>query len=131
MADFLPTTSSGVVTEKKSQGGYILVVEDDPDALQALAALLGLLGWQAITARDAATALVKARDYQPAILLLDINLPDMNGYVLATQVRSILPDARIIVASGEELDKVRAQEAGIDDSILKPVSLDQLQNILQ
>lgn len=131
MANFLPAESSGVLTERKSQGGYILVVEDDPDALQALAALLGLLGWQAITARDAATALVKAKDYQPAILLLDINLPDMNGYVLAAQVRAILPDAKIIVASGEELDKVRAEEAGINDSILKPVSLDLLQNILQ
>lgn len=131
MANFLPVTATDVLTEKKSQGEYILVVEDDPDALQALAALLGLLGWQAITARDAATALVKAKDYQPAILLLDINLPDMNGYVLATQIRSILPEARIIVASGEELDKARAEEAGINDSLLKPVSLDQLQDILR
>lgn len=131
MANFLHSDASDITTEKKSKGQYILVVEDDPDALQAMAALLGLLGWQTITARDAAAALVKAKSYQPAILLLDLNLPDMNGYVLATQVRSILPDAQIIIASGEELDKERAQEAGIDDFLLKPVSLEQLQEVLQ
>lgn len=130
MANFLPSVSSNLLAERKSAGQIILVVEDDMDALQALAALLGLLGWQAITARDAATALVKARDYLPAVALVDIHLPDMNGYVLATQIRSILPESRIIVASGEELDKVRADEAGISDFLLKPISLEQLQNVL-
>lgn len=131
LANFLASASSDSPADKKAKGQYILVVEDDPDALQAMAALLGLLGWQAITARDAAAALIKAKDYLPSILLLDINLPDMNGYVLAAQIRSLLPEARIIVASGEELDKVRATEAGITDFLLKPVSLEQLQKVLQ
>ncbi|WP_039917759.1 response regulator [Cellvibrio mixtus] len=131
MANFLPSAPSGLQDEKKSNGQYILVVEDNLDALHAMAALLGLLGWQTITARDAATALVKVKEYSPAFLLLDINLPDMNGYVLAAQIRSTLPDARIILASGEELDKVRAGEAGVNDFILKPVSLEQLQDVLQ
>ncbi len=131
MANFLPSALPELPDEKKSNGQYILVVEDNLDALHAMAALLGLLGWQTITARDAATALVKAKEYSPAFLLLDINLPDMNGYVLAAQIRSTLPDARIILASGEELDKVRAGEAGVNDFILKPVSLEQLQDVLQ
>ncbi len=131
MANFLPSALPELPDEKKSNGQYILVVEDNLDALHAMAALLGLLGWQTITARDAATALVKAKECSPAFLLLDINLPDMNGYVLAAQIRSTLPDARIILASGEELDKVRAGEAGVNDFILKPVSLEQLQDVLQ
>src|SRR5690606_31177162 len=101
------------------------------DALQALAALLGLLGWRAITAQDGAPALIKAKDYSPATVMVDIHLPDMNGYVLATHLRALLPESRIIVASGAELDKARAGEAGVNDYLLKPVSLDQLQKVLR
>ncbi len=120
--------SSGHLSNK---GRLILVVEDDPDALQAMSALLGLLGWQAIPAKDAAMALVKAKEYSPEIILVDINLPDMSGYAFAAQIRPLLPDTQIIVVSGEEIDKQRAQDAGISGSLLKPVSLDQLEQFLQ
>ncbi len=128
LAHFLPSSTN--LSTESSKGNSILVVEDDIDALQALAALLGLLGWRAITAQDGASALVKAQDHAPATVMVDIHLPDMNGYVLATQLRSLLPDARIIVASGAELDKARAAESGVNDFLLKPVSLDQLQKVL-
>lgn len=131
LSRYLPVVSSNNNGSGPNKGRLILVVEDDPDALQAMSALLGLLGWQAIPATDAAIALVKAKEYSPEIILVDINLPDMNGYTFAAQIRPLLPDTQIIVVSGEEIDKQRAQDAGISGSLLKPVSLDQLEKFLQ
>ncbi|HTF97539.1 MAG TPA: response regulator [Cellvibrio sp.] len=131
LARYLPVVATSKEVSSVNKGRMILVVEDDLDALQAMAALLGLLGWQAIPAQDAAMALIKAKEYSPEIILVDINLPDMNGYTFAAQVRPLLPDTRIIVVSGEEVDKQRAEDAGINGALLKPVSLDQLEKILQ
>ncbi len=119
-------TNSGSIEAR-----VILVVEDDPDALQAMSALLGLLGWQAVPATNAAMALLKVKDYAPEIILVDINLPDMSGYAFAAQIRPLLPDTQIIIVSGEEIDKQRAEDAGISGSLLKPVSLDRLEKFLQ
>lgn len=130
MSRYLPVVSAGK-DANVNKGRVILVVEDDLDALQAMAALLGLLGWQAIPAQDAAMALIKAKEYLPEIILVDLNLPDMNGYTFAAQIRPVMPDTRIIVVSGEEVDRQRAEEAGINGALLKPVSLDQLEKILQ
>lgn len=130
LANYLPSSAAGSPASQKNKGQAILVVEDDEDALHAMSALLGLLGWQAITAADGASALIKAKDFSPAVILIDIHLPDMNGYVLAAQLSKELPEARIIISSGEEPDRTRASEAGVADFLLKPVSLDQLQRIL-
>lgn len=127
---YLPLVSTDA-NSGAAQGRVILVVEDDPDALQAMSALLGLLGWQVITATSAAVALRKAKDYVPDIILVDINLPDMSGYAFAEQVRALQPATQIIVVSGEEIDKQHAEDAGISGALLKPVSLDQLEKFLK
>lgn len=126
LANFLPSIEAVEQTAK----GSILVVEDDADALQAMAALLGLLGWDVITAQDGASALVKVKECSPKIIMVDVHLPDINGYVLAAQIRSLLEGTRIIISSGADLDKLRAAEAGVSDYLLKPVSLEQLEKVL-
>lgn len=108
----------------------ILVVEDDADTLAAMKGLLSLLGWQVFSAQNAVTALTEA-DAQPLhTVLIDLNLPDMNGYLCAAHIRERNPKVRIIIASGEAIDPQRAAEAGVSASLLKPVSLAQLEAIL-
>lgn len=108
----------------------ILVVEDDVDTLAAMKGLLSLLGWQVFSAQDAGAALNVLNSHSVNTVLVDLNLPDMNGYSCAARIRERDANVRIIVASGESLDERRAEKAGVNGSLLKPVSLAQLETIL-
>jgi CheY-like chemotaxis protein len=123
MVDGLPPVSAKVRT--------LIVVEDDVDALAAMEGLLTLLGWQVIGVQTAAAALRSVEEHNPHTILIDLNLPDMSGYACAAQIHESYPDVRIIIASGEEVDRQRAADAGVSASLLKPVSLAQLEAALQ
>lgn len=128
LSRFLPSVSQAALipAEQKS----VLVVEDDADALAAMAGLLTLMGWQVFSTQYATTALSEVAKHNPHTVLIDLNLPDMNGYVCAGRIRETNPDVRIIIASGETVDTQRAAAAGVTASLLKPVSLAQLEKIL-
>lgn len=126
---FLPVTSGTPPQATKVK--TLMVVEDDADALAAMEGLLTLLGWQVIGAQNAAAALSGVKEHNPHTVLIDLNLPDMNGYVCAAQIHESYPDVRIIIASGEDVDRQRAADAGVAASLLKPVSLAQLESVLQ
>lgn len=128
LARFL--SSSPVTSSTSIQPKSILVVEDNLDALAAMEGLLKLMGWQVYRAQYAAAALREMDIHRPQTVLIDLNLPDANGYVCAAQIREQHPDARIIIISGEEIDQQRALEAGVTASLLKPVSLKHLEAIL-
>lgn len=129
LSRFLPSlaaTDLAVNAETKS----ILVVEDDADALAAMTGLLTLLGWKVFAAQSANAALC-VLDVNPVhTVLIDLHLPDMNGYECAAIIHGRNPDIRIIIASGEVADVKRSTQAGISASLLKPVSLNQLEAIL-
>lgn len=108
----------------------ILVVEDDADALAALEGLLTLMGWKVFSTQCAAAALRAVDQHNPHTVLIDLNLPDMNGYECAALIHSAHPQIRIIAASGEAIDPTRAANAGVGASLLKPVLLAQLEAIL-
>ncbi|HEY7883990.1 MAG TPA: response regulator, partial [Cellvibrionaceae bacterium] len=108
----------------------ILLVEDDADARTALSALLELMDYQVTAAATAGEALALAREQPPVLILADLNLPDMNGYDLSAELHRCYPAAQIVVISGAEIDADRAQQSGIKQSLLKPVGLDQLRNLL-
>lgn len=128
LARFLPLADSSFpeLVQTKS----ILVVEDDVDALSAMKALLALTGWQVVGVQYGAAALRELELHQPHTVMIDLNLPDMSGYVCAARIHELYPDIRIIVVSGEVIDKRRAAEAGVSDNLLKPVSLKQLEAVL-
>lgn len=107
----------------------ILVVEDAPDALAAIGQLLEIIGWNPIMASDARTALDLAKHVHPTHALVDINLPDADGYSLSRDLQSLLPDIRIFISSGADFDPSKACPA-IRGHLLKPISLDQLQRFL-
>lgn len=112
-------------------GKRVLVVEDDEDSALLLAETLGDHGYTVEVARDGASALEKAAEFKPEAGVLDVGLPDMDGYQLATKLRGLagLPaDLRLIALTGyggdEELKRSKA--AGFDVHLVKPVLPDAL-----
>ena len=122
-----PANHEPLVAQQKRS---ILVIEDDADALAAMEGLLTLIGWQVFSTQFATAALREIELHNPDTVLIDLNLSDMNGYDCATLIHSVRPEIRIIIASGETVNPERAAEAGVAASLLKPVSLAQLEAIL-
>lgn len=106
---------------------HILLVEDSPDTRHATTALLELLELPVTAAADGQEALQLLAQCKADVALVDMHLPDMDGYQLASQLHAQQPDLRIIALSGAEIDSDRAASVGIDSELLKPVSLQQLQ----
>lgn len=111
----------------RDQSRQVLIVEDDNDTAEVVSALLESVGYTAITVDTGSTALSEITTVSPDLVLLDMQLPDMNGLEVLRQVRanSFLP---MIVLSGftQERDKVMALEAGADDYMSKPFSPEEL-----
>ena len=86
----------------RSQGRRVLVVDDNPDHLELLADLLRERGYEVIEARDASEALRLISDQKPHACVIDIGLPDMDGYELARKLREIpeTRDSRLIAVTG-------------------------------
>jgi len=101
----------------------ILVVDDNRDAAESLAALLRLEGHDAATAFDGHEALTAVRLLQPQVILLDIGLPGMNGYEVAQRLRAAGSPARLVALTGygQPEDRERAQRAGFHQHLVKPV----------
>jgi DNA-binding response OmpR family regulator len=111
-------------------GPKLLVVDDDKDLLQLLAAQLQAGGFQIQTASDGVSAIMTAQRYKPDAILLDIGLPGGDGYLVMDRLRALAPFARvpIIVITGrtltsDEEKKVRSQAHAL---LHKPVELSQL-----
>jgi DNA-binding response OmpR family regulator len=109
----------------------VLVVEDDEDSALLLAETLGDHGYAVEVAHDGATALKKAAEFKPEVGVLDVGLPDMDGYQLATQLRALAgqsPDLRLIALTGYggDEERKRSKEAGFDVHLVKPVLPDTL-----
>ena len=106
----------------------ILVVDDNPDAADAVAVLLEIEGHEVRTAHSGRAALVEARAWTPDVMVLDIGLPDMDGYELARRVVAlgITPVPLLIALSGYggSGDIRLAREAGFSHHLLKPVEPD-------
>ncbi|MBV8144355.1 MAG: PAS domain S-box protein [Gammaproteobacteria bacterium] len=116
-------------------GLKILIVDDNRDAADTCAMLLEASGHHVQTAYTARQGLELARAFRPHALLLDIGLPDMDGYRLAEKIRD-LPWGRgaVLVAVtgwGQEQDRKRAVAAGFDQHLVKPISAETVEMLLQ
>jgi CheY-like chemotaxis protein len=119
-----------------AQGGgtRVLVVDDNRDAADSLADLLGALGYNATVAYDPAHAIAEAGKAMPQVAILDIGLPGMDGFELAAHLRG-LPGGdglKLIALSGygQENDKHRSREAGFAAHLVKPINIAELQTTL-
>jgi len=112
----------------------ILVVDDNFDAAEALGELLRDYGHDVMTAHGGPQALDHARLHRPEIVLLDIGMPEMDGYEVAKRIRSELGlgDALLVALSGYGEDRHRrlAREAGFDRHVTKPVDVTKLEELL-
>jgi CheY-like chemotaxis protein/nitrogen-specific signal transduction histidine kinase len=112
----------------------VLVADDNRDAAATLAALLEQRGHTVRLAADGYEALELAREFQPDIAFLDIGMPGMNGYEVASAFRQLpLNDAVVLVAVtgwGSEEDRARSKAAGFNLHLTKPVAMAEIDHLL-
>jgi PAS domain S-box-containing protein len=112
----------------------VLVVEDNDDGREALATLLRLWGHEVLEAATGAQGVEIAMTRSPSVVLLDIGLPDLDGYEVARQLRQKLGGGvRLVALSGygQAHDRARSRDAGFDVHLVKPVDPPALASLLQ
>jgi CheY-like chemotaxis protein/two-component sensor histidine kinase len=112
----------------------ILVVDDNVDAANSLADLLGGWGHATRTAYDGVAALEAALDFAPEIVLLDLDLPKVDGIEVARRMRATTPRSRLLLVAvtgfGQKGDVERTQAAGFDGHLVKPIDTGSLRGLL-
>src|SRR5689334_16236519 len=111
----------------------VLVVDDNEDAADSLATLLGVMGYAVRVAYDGPEAIAAADDFRPDAGLLDIGLPHLSGYDIARHIRGTRGADVVLVAItgwGADEDRRRAREAGFDHHFTKPADFERLVGLL-
>ena len=112
----------------------ILVVDDNVDVTETMTMLLETVGHHTAFAHNGAQALSTAAAYRPHIVILDIGLPDQNGYEVARQLRLHEEGAGLFIVAatgwGQDADRERARVAGFDLHMTKPIDFGKLQEII-
>jgi two-component system CheB/CheR fusion protein len=118
----------------RRRASRILVVDDHTDTAVSLARLLRAGGDAVEIAQDGQTAIEIAAIFHPQVVLLDLGLPGMDGYAVAEHLRSQGNGERTTIIAisgyGQEEDRQRSEQAGIDHHLVKPVSFEQLDELL-
>ncbi len=131
--DSLAESPAVAPAEAEPQRRRVLLVEDDADTRDMLRLTLQLDGHQVDVAGDGRLAIDRATAERPEVVLIDIGLPDIDGYEVARRLRSALgPDVLLVALTGfgRDEDLLRAHQAGFDVHLLKPVERDQLVRIM-
>lgn len=117
-----------VVADASENGRFsILVVEDDPAVRNLIVMTLDLRGYRVESVDRGAAGLMAAASTNPDLVILDLGLPDMDGSEVIAKIRSWSQVAILVVSARlEDADKVAALDAGADDYIVKPFSVDEL-----
>lgn len=105
----------------------VLVIDDDPQLLRALRITLRAAGHEVDTAPDGRTALDRAADAPPDVIVLDLGLPDLDGTEVLAALRPWYTGPVLVLsARADSQDKVRALDAGADDYVTKPFDMNEL-----
>jgi CheY-like chemotaxis protein len=122
------------MSDFKTPPRRVLIVDDNEDAANSLALLLKLGGHETTCVYSSVDALQRAVAFKPDVVLLDIGLPDMDGYEVAQRMRELpgLRDVRLVAVTGygRSDDRIRARDAGFDDHLTKPVEYSVLARML-
>lgn len=112
----------------------ILVVDDNHDSALSLAMMLSIMGHETRTAHDGESAVLTAESFLPDVVLLDIGLPKLNGYEVAQRIReNAWGKAMFLIAVtgwGQEEDRQRSSEVGLNVHMVKPVEPAALERLL-
>ncbi|MFY0564676.1 response regulator transcription factor [Archangium lansingense] len=106
----------------------ILVVEDDLAILTGLSMNLNFEGYEVLQAQDGRMGLARALDESPDLLVLDVMLPELNGFEVLKELRQRGRDIPVVVLSAKsaEMDKILGLNLGADDYVVKPFGLQEL-----
>jgi two-component system, OmpR family, alkaline phosphatase synthesis response regulator PhoP len=120
--------ASALLARSPKAASIVLIVDDDPDMVRLLEATLGAEGVRVLTAPNGHAALTLAREMDPSLILLDMNLPELDGLavcrILRAEPDSRLHDIPIVILTGEKLketDVIEAFAAGATDYLTKPI----------
>lgn len=110
----------------------VLLVDDNEDAVMLLSEALSALGYETRVAHDGPSGIAAAAEFAPAVAMLDIGLPVMDGYELAQRLLAQSPGIHLVAMTGygQEADQKRAREAGFDQHLVKPLDLERVAVIL-
>lgn len=122
------TPQSGPQTPPGAPRQRILIIEDEPDIVGGLTDVLEFEGFEVVAASDGRSGVKEMKERGADLVILDLMLPDINGYQVCEEIRTtdqIVPII-ILTARGQELDKIRGLEVGADDYVTKPFSVGEL-----
>jgi CheY-like chemotaxis protein len=118
----------------KSTVRRILVVDDNADAADSLTMVLGFDGHEVLAVYTGLQALEQAERFKPDVMLIDIGLPDLDGYEVARRIRAVPAFQSICLVAvtgyGQDADKDRARAAGFSEHLVKPIEFPSLDRIL-
>jgi signal transduction histidine kinase/ActR/RegA family two-component response regulator len=130
----LPSVSGNRGVTDPAKGLQILIVDDNRDAADSLALLLGLRGAMVRVAYDGPVALAILDEYHPNLAILDLGMPGMDGHELARQIRARAQYRHLrlvaMTGRGQLSDRQRSQDAGFDLHLVKPVAIEALDAML-
>ncbi|MET7985205.1 response regulator transcription factor [Streptomyces sp. NPDC005281] len=106
----------------------VLVVDDDPDLAEVLCGALRYEGWEVRTACDGASAAAGARELLPDAVVLDVMLPDTDGFTVLRDLHTVLPGVCVLFLTARDAveDRIAGITAGGDDYVTKPFSLEEV-----
>jgi CheY-like chemotaxis protein len=129
-----PVPSDKLTGDGVAGGRTVLVVDDNIDAAESLAMVLGLHGYNVRTMHDGESALAAVRQQPPDAVVLDIGLPEMDGYEVARRLRANPHGRQMLLIAltgyGQAEDRQRAENAGFDHHLVKPVDPGTLERLL-
>lgn len=115
----------------RARGNSVLIVDDDDYVHRALAAALRGLRLHLLTAHNAAEGCALALEHRPDLAIVDVGLPDRNGYQLTAELRRHgLQETRVLILTGHTLDERAARQAGADAFMTKPFRLHQFLDVV-
>ncbi len=131
MADLTSPSISPVSVPRRFK---ILVVHDNHDSALSLSMMLSIMGHDTRTAHDGETAVSTAEAFLPEVVLLDIGLPKLNGYEVAQRIREqAWGQSMFLIAVtgwGQDEDRQRSSEVGLNVHMVKPVEPSELEKLL-
>lgn len=140
----IPALATATDTPEASVGGgtpatgtrqRVLVADDSQDSAISMGMLLKLLGNDVRVAHDGAEAVAIAETFRPEVILMDLGMPELNGYEATQRIRQESWGKGIIIIAlsgwGQDRDRVRSRDAGCDGHLVKPVTLPDLENLLK
>jgi PAS domain S-box-containing protein len=129
-----PSTARRTPSSRPSQALRVLIVDDNVDAAESLALLLESSGHSVVTAHAGMPALEAVDSHRPHLMLLDIGLPELDGYEVARRVRARYSPAELVLVAmtgyGQQTDRERSRLAGFDHHLVKPAAFEDIEAIL-